>query len=280
MTAFMRFPQAAGTFYPKMPDELRVALDRCYLAAVDSPGAKALPEGRVAALGAVIPHAGYVYSGAVAARVYRRLKIPGAVLILSPNHTGVGPRLSIWPAGTWMTPIGNVRVHERLTDLLCEECPNLEQDTLAHRSEHGIEVHMPFLVRERPDVRIAAVVVGTQEPVRLDKLAQGIAKAIGRTGEDVLIIASSDMNHYEDQATTLAKDQLALDRLLRLDGFGLLDTCKTREVTMCGVGPTTAMLRACALRGAKEAILVDHRTSGDACGDFDRVVGYAGVIVR
>jgi AmmeMemoRadiSam system protein B len=147
-------------------------------------------------------------------------------------------------------------------------------------SEHAIEVHLPFLVRERPDARFAAICVGTHDAKRLKALGEGIARAIAKSGRDVLVVASSDMNHYEDQEKTLAKDKAAIERILARDPFGLLETCDTRHISMCGVAPTTAMLHACAQRGAAEAVLVDHKTSGDVSGDFDRVVGYAGVIVR
>ncbi|HVY61315.1 MAG TPA: AmmeMemoRadiSam system protein B [Planctomycetota bacterium] len=275
-TVYMRYPRVAGTFYPKDPREMRALLDRCY---AEAPKAR-LPLERAKALGAVIPHAGWVYSGGVAAKVYARLVVPASVLILCPNHTGLGARLSAWPGGSWLIPDGEVKVDEELTNLLAEECPELEMDTLAHMAEHAVEVHLPFLVRERPDVRFAALVVGTHDARRLKALAEGISRALGKLGREVLIVASSDLNHYEDQQKTLAKDRAAIDRIVARDPFGLLETCDTRQISMCGVAPTTAMLHACAQRGAAEAVLVDHRTSGDVSGDFDRVVGYAGVIVR
>jgi AmmeMemoRadiSam system protein B len=275
-TVFMRHPRVAGSFYPKAADELQSALERCYADVADAP----VPEGRMKAVGAIIPHAGYVYSGGVAAKVYARLEVPEAAVVLCPNHTGLGPRLSIWPGGLWMTPGGEVRIDEPLTKLLLDECPGLEPDTLAHESEHAIEVHLPFLRRERPAAKFAAIVVGTHDTGRLNRFAEGLARAIGRAGRPVLMIASSDMNHYEDQATTLVKDEAALERVLALDWSGLLDTCMRRDISMCGVAPTAAMLRAAKIRGATEALLVDHRTSGEAFGDYDRVVGYAGVIVR
>jgi AmmeMemoRadiSam system protein B len=275
-TVYMRHPRVAGSFYPKAAHELAEVLDRCY---ADAAAAKA-PARRESAIGAVVPHAGYVYSGAVAAKVYARLEIPQTVMILCPNHTGLGARLSVWPGGVWLTPAGQVEIDEPLVKLLLEECPSLEAETLAHQNEHAIEVHLPFLLRERPDVKFVAIVVGTQDRSRLSAFGEAVARAIARVGRPVLMLASSDMNHYEDQKTTVEKDEIALEKVGALDGMGLVETCKRKDISMCGVAPTAVMLRAAVLQGATEAILVDHKTSGDTSGDYERVVGYAGVIVR
>jgi hypothetical protein len=275
-TTWMRYPRVAGSFYPKDEAEMRRLLDRCY---ADVAKAKT-PLVRRPALGAVVPHAGWIYSGAVAAKVYARLELTPTVIVLCPNHTGLGARLSAWPGGSWLIPGDEVAVDEKLTAALAEECPGLELETLAHMSEHAIEVQVPFLARERRGTRFVAIVVGTHDEKRLAALGEGIARAIEKRGEPVLVLASSDMNHYEDQATTLAKDEAALERVLARDPGGLLERCESRRISMCGVAPTVAMLHACGKRGAKEAVLVDHRTSGDVSGDYERVVGYAGVIVR
>lgn len=271
-----RLPRVAGSFYPKERAELARELERCYATAADAE----IPLERRAALGAVIPHAGFVYSGGVAAKVYARLAVPASAIVLCPNHTGLGARLSAWPGGSWLVPTAELAIDEPLTRLLEEECPGLEPDTLAHQNEHAIEVQLPFLARDRADVKIAAIVVGSHDPEKLRALGEGIARAIARAGREVLVIASSDMNHYEDQETTLDKDRAALERLLARDPAGLLGICAARDISMCGLGPTVAMLHATAKRGAAQALLVDHRTSGDVSGDFDRVVGYAGVVVR
>jgi AmmeMemoRadiSam system protein B len=275
-TAYMRYPRVAGTFYPKQPAEMAALLDKCFAQADQA----LLPPGRAPALGAMIPHAGWVYSGGVAAKVYARLAIPETVVVLGPNHTGMGAALSLWPGGLWITPGGDVHVDEALTGAILEACPDVESETLAHANEHAIEVHVPFIHRERRDAKIVAIVVGTHDAARLNRLAEGLARAIKAAGRSILIVSSSDMNHYEDQATTLAKDKLALDRVVNLDATGLLEVCHNRDISMCGVAPTAVMLRACQVLGARTAQLVDHRTSGDAFGDYSRVVGYAGAIVR
>jgi MEMO1 family protein len=275
-TTYMRHPRVAGSFYPKAPGELTKLLDQCYREAPKSE----VPLQRTKAIGAVIPHAGYVYSGGVAAKVFARLEMPTSVIVLCPNHTGMGARLSLWPGGLWMSPVGDLKIDERLGSALLDECPGLEAETLAHMNEHAIEVMIPFLLREKPETRFAAVVVGTHDVQRIAAFGDGLAKAIKKVGYDVTIIASSDMNHYEDHDTTLAKDEIALERVRALDPVGLIGICEQRDISMCGVAPTAAMLRAALALGAQEAIMVDHKTSGDAFGDYARVVGYAGVIVR
>ncbi len=270
---FVREPRVAGTFYPAGADDLAAALDRC------------LPAGRPRArvFGAMLPHAGYVYSGRCAGEGYARIEVPGTALVLAPNHTGHGARLSLWPApGAWRIPGDEVPVEPELCRLLLERCPGLEADTRAHLGEHAAEVHLPFLRRLRPEVAVACLVVGTHDPSRLQALGEGIAAALRDYGQEALVVASSDLNHYEDQRSTLEKDGWAIEKVLALDPLGLLETCEAREVSMCGVAPTAALLAAArAARGSRaSAELVDHRTSGDVYGDYDRVVGYASILVH
>lgn len=271
-----RRPAVAGSFYPKAEREARAQLDRCYEGAEGG----LLPAGRGRAVAAVIPHAGWVYSGGVAAKVYARLALPETTIVLCPNHTGVGARLALWPDGAWLSPLGAIPVDDDLARLLLAECPDLEPDALAHRGEHAVEVHVPFLLRERPGARLVPIVVGTHDERLLASLGEGIARAVRACGKDVLIVSSSDLNHYEDHETTLVKDKLAIDKVLALDAPGLLEVCTREEISMCGLAPTYAAIEAAKRLGAKEALLVDHKTSGDVSGDFDRVVGYAGMLVR
>jgi AmmeMemoRadiSam system protein B len=272
--ATIREPAVAGSFYPRARAELEGTLERLFGAASPPP----VPE---RALGAVVPHAGYVYSGGVAARVYARISVPERIVILAPNHTGLGVPLSLYPPGpgaAWRTPLGLAPIDEPLSHALRARC-ELEPDLLAHAREHAGEVQVPFIQRVRPDARIAAIVIGTHDPRRLERLGRGIAAALDDAAPEALIVASSDMNHYEPHARTLEKDELAIERILALDPAGLLETCIAHDISMCGVAPTAAMLWAALARGATRASLVDHRTSGEAFGDYDRVVGYAGIVV-
>jgi len=272
----IREPRVAGSFYPRTKAALDAELDRCYAEAAHA----LIPLERRDAIGAVGPHAGFVYSGAVAAKVYARMTLPETVIVISPNHTGLGPRMSIWPSGRWVVPTGTIEVDEALSLAIRAGCPGLEADTRAHEREHGIETHVPFILRERPDARLVAIVLGTQDPDRARRLGEAIPRALAATGRRAVIVASSDMNHFDDQATTLAKDRRALDRVVARDPAGLLETCARDGITMCGAAPTAAMLWAGAALGAREAVLVDHRTSGDVSGDLESVVGYAGVLLR
>lgn len=267
MTApLVRAPAVAGKFYPGSKAELSTVLEKLFAAAG--------PPAHERAIGCVVPHAGYVYSGGTAAKTFARVLLPERIVILAPNHTGMGATLSLWPGGRWRTPLGEIEVDAALTEALRARC-ELAPDTDAHLREHAAEVMIPFIQREKPGAAIAAIVVGTHDPRRLEALGRGLAEA----APEALLLASSDMNHYEPHDRTLEKDQLAVDRVLALDPAGLLETCERHEISMCGVAPTAAMLWAALARGATRAALVEHTTSGAAFGDYSRVVGYAGIVV-
>jgi hypothetical protein len=270
---FVREPHVAGTFYPAAPVELEGMLDRCLPAGGATPA-------RV--FGAMLPHAGYIYSGRCAGEGYARIEVPATALVLAPNHTGRGARLSLWPApGVWRVPGGAVPVDAELCERLLAKCPGLVPDTGAHATEHAAEVHLPFLRRLRPDIAVACAVIGTHDPQAIERVGAGVAEAIAELGREVLVVASSDLNHYEDQERTLVKDRYAIDEVLGLDPAKLLATCEERDVSMCGVAPTAVLLAAArATGGRRRAELVDHRTSGDVFGDYDRVVGYASILVH
>jgi hypothetical protein len=275
-TDFMRHPRVAGSFYPRSKEALERELFRCYLGADEA----LVPPGRRRAIGAVAPHAGYVYSGPTAAKVYARMRVPETVVVLSPNHTGMGARLSVWPGGRWVVPGGEIAIDERLVEALLTHDRDLEAETLAHEAEHGVEVHVPFILRERPDAKLVAIVVGTHDWDRVERLGKALAACVKAHGRETLLLSSSDMNHFEDQETTLAKDARALARVTARDPAGLLEVCEGENITMCGVAPTAAVLVAAEALGARSATLVHHCTSGDVSGERDRVVGYAGVIVE
>jgi hypothetical protein len=231
------------------------------------------------AFGIIAPHAGYIYSGAIAGRIYGMLEIPSTVLILGPNHRGRGAAVALFPSGEWLTPLGPVTINERLNDCISRQTPYLQSDHLAHAFEHSLEVQLPFLQSLRSDVTISALCLGLGEYPALHRIGEGIAAAITEYGEDVLIVASSDMSHYESAATARRKDNLALERVLAFDPEGLLSVCRSEGITMCGVAPAAVMLTAAALLGATGAELVAYGSSGDVTGDNSQVVGYAAVLV-
>jgi AmmeMemoRadiSam system protein B len=272
MTAtHVRHPAVAGRFYPHDPAALREEV-RTYL----SQTAEKSP---VLALGCIVPHAGYMYSGHVAGAVFSGLDIPELCLVLCPNHTGVGRALAIVSEGAWVTPLGSVAIDSAFAAALKQRCPLLQEDSTAHRSEHAIEVELPFLQTCQPALRFVPIALGTGQFDVLEQLGQAIADGIAVQDEPVLIVASSDMNHYEPDAITRVKDHSAIEPILALDARALYDVVTQQHISMCGFGPAVAMLIAARKLGATSAELVKYATSGDISGDRDAVVGYAGIVI-
>jgi predicted class III extradiol MEMO1 family dioxygenase len=292
-TSAVRTPAVAGRFYPGRAEELLREVRE-----FTSTGKLPAETGRVAAIGCVAPHAGYKYSGGVAGAVYSRLEIPERCVILCPNHTGKGRPLAIMASTTWQTPLGEVAADADMGARLLRRFPALQEDSAAHRAEHAIEVQLPFLQTLRPELKIVPIAIGTSDFNVLRRLGEALADVIAdhhekdrreedRREEDpreerpakTLIIASTDMNHYESDAITRVKDRKAIERVLALDARGLWEVVMHEDITMCGFGPTIVMLTAAKLRGATSATLVKYATSGDVSGDYESVVGYAGIIV-
>ena len=265
----VRHPAVAGQFYPRNRKALLGDL-QSYLS---------LPAEPVRALGCVVPHAGYMYSGHVAGAVYAHLDVPDVCIVMCPNHTGLGYPLSIMSHGAWETPLGVVSIDAKLATDLLERFPVLTDDADAHRKEHAIEVQLPFLQSKQPDFRFVPIAIGTRQYEALEGLGRAIGEVAEKRGHRVLLLASSDMNHYESDAITRAKDQKAIDRILALDPRGLYEVVIGENVSMCGYGPTVAMLTAAKMLGASKAELVKYATSGDVSGDREMVVGYAGILV-
>jgi len=272
MTAtHVRHPAVAGRFYPRDPNDLREEV-HTYLS--QTPRQKP-----VRALGCIAPHAGYMYSGHVAGAVFGGLEIPPLCLVLCPNHTGKGRPLAIVGEGAWETPLGEVAIDSGMAAALRQRCPLLQEDSSAHRSEHAAEVELPFLQLRQPQLRFVPIALGTGQFEPLEQLGEAIADVIAEKKDYILIVASSDMNHYESDAVTRVKDHSAIEPILALDARGLYDVVTQQHVSMCGFGPAVAMLTATKKLGATCAELVKYATSGDVSGDRDLVVGYAGVIV-
>ena len=275
MTSAIRTPAVAGRFYPGRAEELLREI-REYT----SPGKTPVEAGRIAAIGCVAPHAGYIYSGGVAGAVYARLEIPERCVILCPNHTGKGRPLSIMADTTWQTPLGEVAADAEMGARLLRRFPALEENSAAHRAEHAIEVQLPFLQARQPELNIVPIAVGTSDFDVLRGLGEALADVIEIREEKVLIVASSDMNHYESDAVTRVKDHKAIERVLAMDARGLWEVVMNEDISMCGFGPTIVMLTAAKLLGATAATLVKYATSGEVSGDYESVVGYAGIIVE
>jgi len=265
----VREPAVAGRFYPAHPAILRADI-QSYL----SP-----PRQKITAIGCIAPHAGYVYSGAVAGAVFSALDIPQHCLVLCPNHTGMGHPLAIMSSGKWRSPLGEISIDGDLASRLVKAFPALSDDSAAHRAEHAIEVELPFLQTLNSEVSFVPIALGTSRLILLEQLGMAIASVMQDFGHPILIVASSDMNHYEDDRTTRVKDSKAIEKILAIDPAGLYQTVMNESISMCGFGPAVTMLTAARQRGAKRAELIQYATSGDVSGDREMVVGYAGIVV-
>jgi AmmeMemoRadiSam system protein B len=268
--SIVRPPAVAGKFYPAKPEILRRDVESYLPDAVE----------KIAALGCMVPHAGYMYSGHVAGAVLGRLELPQRVVILCPNHSGRGEPLAIVSRGAWATPLGEAQIDRALAAELVAEFDLLTEDAEAHRIEHALEVELPFLQVLAPGFSFVPIAIGTHRLDILTELGKAIARVIARQNDRVLVLASSDMNHYATDAVTREKDKLALAPLLVRDPQALHETVLRENISMCGLGPAVAMLAAVNDLGANSADLVKYATSADVSGDRSYCVGYAGVIVR
>ncbi len=274
-----REPAVAGRFYPGTRAEIDGALARLF--------AGAPPTARPA-LGVVVPHAGWMYSGALAARTLAAVAVPERVLVLCPNHTGRGARVSVSMAPAWRTPHGEVPVDRGLGAVLLDELAadpvrGAAADEAAHAREHAIEVLVPLLLARQPSLHLVPVVLGGLAPGECRRLAAAIVRAWRRLGlvpgADVMLVASSDMNHFEDEVETRRRDRLALDALASGDPERLLDTVDGHDISMCGARPVATLLACAQELAAAPPELVGYTTSAAVNGDTERVVGYAGAVV-
>jgi len=263
----IRHPIVAGQFYPASASSLEAQV-RGF---VDETS----PKEEV--IGLVLPHAGYVYSGAVAGAVISRIQFKDTFIILGPNHAGSGS--SIMTEGSWETPFGEVEIDSRLGKQLLSKSRHLEEDHVAHSYEHSIEVQLPFLQYFKRDIKIVPIVFSHAIASIYKEIGKEIAEAIKELGAKTVIIASSDMTHYESQEAAKKKDTQAIDAILELDEDKLMRRVGEQNITMCGYVPTVALISAAKELGAKRAELVRYQTSGDVTGDYSAVVGYAGIII-
>jgi MEMO1 family protein len=266
----LRLPAVAGHFYPSKPEALT--------SLVESYTQDEQPRQKAKARACLVPHAGLVYSGAVAGAVFARIALPNKILLLGVRHYPQGADQAILSEGAFRTPLGDVPIETPLAFALRKECPALEEDAVAHKQEHSLEVQLPFLQILDPGFSFVPVAVGSLRFAALQETGEGIARVLERTKEEILIVTSSDLNHYEDDATTRAKDQKAIDQMLKLNAEGLYDACRQEHISMCGLGPAIVMLTALGKLGVNHAELMRHATSGDINGDRSAVVGYAGLV--
>jgi AmmeMemoRadiSam system protein B len=264
----IRAPAVAGQFYPANASALKDQISKLVR---DSP--------KLDAKGIVMPHAGYVYSGIVAGAVVSSVNITPTVVVLGPNHTGYGRPYSIMVEGTWQTPLGDVSIDTRLSKLILDGSSHLEKDIMAHTDEHSIEVEIPFLQYFRSDLKLVPIVLSHSDLTTYKLMGEELADAIKAYGKDVLVIASSDMTHYEPHQKAVEKDRIAINSILELDEDGLIYNVERYNISMCGQAPVVVMISCSKKLGAQKAKLIKYQTSGDTAGNHSQVVGYAGVVI-
>jgi AmmeMemoRadiSam system protein B len=267
----IRLPAVAGRFYPDDPGRLRVAVDT-FLASGGE-------ENKTRARACLVPHAGYTYSGQVAGEVYRRMEIPARVILLGPRHFPRGAPLAILSDGAWQTPLGMAPIDHLLAENIVRAFPLLREDDVAHSAEHSLEVQLPFLQRLVPSFAFVPIVIGPAQWELLEALGHALAAVISAERAPVLLIASSDMNHYESDSVTRVKDHKAIDQILALEPRKLFDTVRDENISMCGYAAAVAALIAARELGAAHAELIRYATSGEVNGDLEEVVGYAGMVI-
>lgn len=265
-----RKPVVAGQFYPDNPQLLRTQIDGFL---TDSQSCKP-------ALGLMAPHAGYLYSGSIAGATFSTVEIPDSVILIGPNHQGVGEPCGVYSSGSWQTPLGSVFVDNELAETIIDSDPLFVADTVSHCYEHSLEVMLPFLSVLNPQVKIVPISLRPHPYHLLEQLAHALGRVITATKQSVLIVASSDMTHYESVDHAAKKDSYALDAVLNLNAKELYQRVTNSHITMCGMPAVAVMLLATKLIGAQHAELIRYGHSGEVTEDQTNVVGYAGVVVR
>jgi MEMO1 family protein len=264
-----RTPAVAGKFYPAdregLLDEIR----------------KHIPEDaeKKPVIGIVSPHAGFMYSGDTAGAVYSKIEIPDTVILIGPNHTGEGKPVSVMTEGVWSMPMGDLPIDTELAQTICEDSPILHADSQAHRYEHSVETQLPFLQYFRKEFKIVPICMMRTRFIDCREVSRAVLTGVQEINRPVLLVASSDMTHYESHDSATEKDKKAIDRILKRDAEGLYKIVEKNHISMCGMNPVAVMLLCANEMGARRSRLVKYMTSGEVNGDRDHVVAYAGMIV-
>jgi len=274
----VRKPVVSGTFYAGTATELEEQIEWCYKHEL---GPGAVPQvndaGPREIIAIVVPHAGYYYSGPVAAHAYKELANDGifdTAVILGPNHTGYGAAVSLWTGNVWKTPLGEVKINKELAHKLLGGV--VEADETAHMYEHSVEVQLPWLQHLYKEIKIVPITMLAQDI----ETARTVGKAISKVANNIIIIASSDFTHYEPHSVATEKDSSMIEAIINLDEEELYKRREFLDCTMCGYGPVAVAIAAAKEMGAKTANLLKYATSGDTTGDFSRVVGYGSIVIR
>lgn len=265
-----RKPYVAGQFYPSSRETLYQELSRlCFD-----------PKVKDDALALISPHAGYVYSGKVAGALYSSVNMADTFIIVCPNHSGIGNKCSIMSEGSWDIPLGEVHVNGELAGLIKDGCPFVSEDHSAHAFEHSLEVQLPFIFHFHDSFTFVPIALKNLSYEECISLGEALARSIRDLGKEVMLVASTDMTHYESDEIAREKDRLAIDAILKLDPSGLYKTVRENDISMCGYIPTTVVMHGAIDLGATGGTLVQYATSGDTSGDYRQVVGYAGIYLK
>src|SRR5262244_4122228 len=254
----LRLPAVSGAFYPAEAHAL-TALIHKYV-----PPDPLSEKANVRAC--LVPHAGYIYSGSVAGAVFSHISLPKRIIILGVRHFPYGEDAAMLSRGVWRTPLGDAPIDAELAKKVSHSCELLLEDPVAHESEHSLEVQIPFLQVLDPGFTFVPIALGTLDYDALVAVGRALGKILAQEA-DVLLLTTTDLNHYENQSTTIRKDNLAVEKILQLDPAGLYEICHREKISMCGLGPTVAMLTALRQIGATNASLVMHATSADYSHD-------------
>jgi len=265
-----RSPAVAGQFYYDTPSKLTEQVEQ-YI----NRNAK-----KEKSIGIVSPHAGLIYSGSVAGAVYSAIDFPGTFVLIGPNHTGLGAKISLMESGEWEIPGGILHIDEKISYKIAMNLPIVTKDTQAHMFEHSLEVQLPFIIYFSKEAKIVPIVMLSASIDECRMLGEGIAKAVKDADYPVIVAASSDMSHYVPDSVARQKDGKAIEKILSLDPEGLYETVRKEGISMCGYVPATTMLFAAKALGAQSSRLVKYCTSAEVSGDYDHVVGYAGIVIR
>jgi len=264
----VRRAAVAGHFYPGRAGELRKMIS-----SMVEPNAR-----REKALAVISPHAGFIYSGPVAGAVFSSVALPDTFLILGPGHRPIGPLFAVMSRGSWETPLGRVPIDAELARQVMSLCHSAEEDEQAHSQEHSLEVQLPFIQYFKESFSFVPICISYRaDYADLEELAHAISSAVKKLGREILVVASTDMSHYVTQEEAKRKDFLAISKITDLDAAGLYRTVEEEDISMCGYKPVAAALVAGRDLGASAAVLIKYLTSGDRTGDFNQVVGYAGL---
>lgn len=264
----IRRPAVAGRFYPSSADELG-RMVRGYMTS---------EEERRSVIGIVSPHAGYIYSGQVAGAVYSKIIPTKSFIIMGPNHTGIGSPISVYTDGEWEMPNGMIRIDNNLATLIVNSSEFASDDYSAHLYEHSLEVQIPFIQSLIDDFKIVPIVVQTHDIHILRNLGESVADVLSAYPRSI-IIASTDMTHYESDESVRKRDSMAIKCILNLDPPGLHKVVTEEKISMCGFAPTVALLFAANRLGATKAELIRYATSAEVSGDYKHTVGYAGILI-